>query len=326
MGHNIYKRHPVNSWYMKLRNALLGAVGTVGATALANRKLRADAAAFEPFLDGEQGTYRWRGFDIGYTEMGDPESPDILLFHGISAAASNHVFYRIASQLAEQYHVIAPDLPGFGHSDRPPLLYSASLYETFVADAIEDLTDDEPIVVGSSLTGAYAALAAGEVGVERLILVCPTDKSGANERVWIRTLLRSPLVGEGLFNLMVSKGGIRYFNADHGYYDGSLLSDAVVEYEWLTAHQPGARFAPASFAAGFLNPEESLEDALTAVETPVTLVWGRNAETTSLESGRKLAESADTDLVVFDQAKLLPHVEHPDAFIEVIRDELPVET
>jgi len=41
---------------MKLRTALLGAVGAVGATALANRGLRSRADEFEPFLGGEQGT------------------------------------------------------------------------------------------------------------------------------------------------------------------------------------------------------------------------------------------------------------------------------
>ena len=307
---------------MKLRNALLGVAGTVGATALANRYVRSRAAEFEPFLDGEQGTYRWRGFDIGYTEFGDPEDPDVLLLHGISAAASSHEFHRIAGPLSEDHHVIAPDLPGFGHSDRPPLLYSASLYETFVTDAIADLTDDRPLVVAPSLTGAYAAMAAGEVAVDRLVLVCPTDTTGDQRRTWLRALLRAPLFGEAAFNLLVSSGGIRHFNADHGYYDPGAIPDDVVTYEWLTAHQPGARFAPASFVAGFLDPERGLEDVLAGVDAPVTLVWGRNSELSPLSEGRALAESADTELVVFDRAKLLPHAEYPEEFLAVLRDEV----
>lgn len=310
---------------MKLRNVLIGAAGTVGATVLANRHLRSRAREFEPFLDGEQGTYRWRGFDIGYTELGDPEDPDVLLLHGVSAASSSHEFYGIADDLSEDHHVIAPDLPGFGHSDRPPLLYSASLYETFVADVIADLSDEEPLVVASSLTGAYTATAASEVGVDRLVLVCPTDSTMGDRRAWLRTLLRTPVLGEGLFNLMVSEGGLRYFNADHGYYDEAAIPEDVLEYEWLTAHQPGARFAPAAFASGFLDPDEALTDTLPAVDAPVTLVWGRNAETTPLEEGRTLAEAADAELVVFDRAKLLPHAEHPGEFLAVVRDEVAPE-
>jgi len=310
---------------MKLRTALLGAVGTVGGTALVNRSLRSRADEFDPFLDGEQGTYRWRGFDVGYTEMGDPEDPDVMLLHGINAAASSHEFHRIAEPLSEDYHVVAPDLPGFGHSDRPPLLYSASLYETFVADAIADLTDQEPLVVASSLTGAYTATAAREVDVERLVLVCPTDSTARGRRVWLRGLLRTPVLGETAFNLTVSKGAIRHFNTEYGYYSADALPDKVVEYEWQTAHRPGARFAPASFVAGFLDPEEAVEDALAALDSPVTLVWGRNSERSPLAEGRAIAEVGDTDLVVFDRAKLLPHAEHPEAFLDVVRGEVAPE-
>lgn len=310
---------------MKLRTVLGAAAGIVGGTAVTNRVLASRAADFEPFLAGEQGTYRWRGFDVAYAELGDPEDPDVLLLHGISAASSNHEFYRVAELLSEDYHVIAPDLPGFGHSDRPPLLYSASLYTTFVADAIEDLTDDPPIVVASSLTGSYAAMAASDVEVERLVLVCPTDDTMGDRRVWLRALLRSPVIGQGLFNVLASEGSIRYFHADHGYYDIENLPDAVVEYEWQTAHQPGARFAAASFVAGFLDPDEDLESALADLDVPTTLVWGRNADISPLSAGRDLAEAADVGLIVFDRAKLLPHAEHPEEFVELIGDEVPVE-
>ncbi len=305
---------------MKLRKALGATAGAVGATALANRFLAANEKEFEPFLDGDQGTYRWRGFDIAYTELGDPANPDLLLLHGTSAAASNHEYYRVADRLAEEYHVIAPDLPGYGHSDRPPLLYSASLYEAFVEDVIIDLTDN-PIVVASSLTSSYAAVAASKTDISRLILICPTDSSMGDRQVWRRALLRSPVVGTGLYNLLASKGSIRYFNLDHGYYDPENLSDEVLEYEWVTAHQPGARFAPASFVSGFLNSETTLEESLSAVDMPVTFVWGRDAETTPLADGRTLAERVDAGLVVFNRAKLLPHVEHPEQFVDVVRGE-----
>ena len=310
---------------MKLRTAVLGAAGTVGATVLANRSLRSRADGFEPFLDGEQGTYRWRGFDIGYTEAGDPEDPDVILLHGINPTASSHEFHRIVGPLSEDHHVIAPDLPGFGHSDRPPLLYSASLYETFVADAVADLTDGDPLVVASSLTAAYTASAARKVGVERLVLVCPTDSTGREQRVWLRGLLRTPVLGEAAFNMTVSEAAIRYLNADHRYYSTDTPPEEVLGYEWQTAHQPGARFAPASLVAGVLDTEDHIEDVLAELDSPVTLVWGRNSDLVPLAEGRAIAEVGDTNLVVFDRAKLRPHAEHPEAFVEVVRGEVAPE-
>jgi pimeloyl-ACP methyl ester carboxylesterase len=309
---------------MKVRNALAAAVGSVGATALANRLLTTQAEGFEPYLGGDQGTYRWRGFDVAYAELGDPESEDVILLHGISAAAGNHEFAEIAESLAEQYHVIAPDLPGFGHSDRPPLLYSGSLYTTFVKDAIDDLTDD-PIVVASSLTAAYVADAADGVDVSEYVLVCPTESTVGDQKVWLRALIRSPVIGQGLFNLLVSKRGLAYFQNDHGYYDMDNYTDDIHEYEWVTAHQPGARFAPASFASGFLNVDEDMGELLADTEAPVTLVWGRNSDLLPLSRGRSLAEDADAGLVVFDKATLLPHTEHPEQFVDLITNGVPVE-
>jgi len=307
---------------MKLRNVAAGAAGVVGGTALANRLLTDRAGGFEPFLDGDHGTYRWRGMDVHYTELGDPENEDLLLIHGVNAAASGHEYDRVAERLAEEYHVIVPDLPGYGHSDRPPLLYSASLYEAFVEDAIVDLTD-EPIVVASSLSASYAAAGASETDVARLVLICPTDSSmGDGRRIWLRALVRTPIIGEGLFNLVGSKASIRHFNADHGYYDVENLTEEVVDYEWQTAHQPNARFAPASFVSGFLDPETGLEERLSSVGAPITFVWGRDAEITPLSAGRALAENVGAGLVVFDRARLLPHVEHPEQFVDVIGEEV----
>ncbi|ACV48912.1 MULTISPECIES: alpha/beta fold hydrolase [Halomicrobium] len=305
---------------MKLRNLLGVAAGTVGLTAVANRLLAARADEFEPLLSGTQRTYRWRGFDVAYTEAGDPSDPDLVLLHGINAAASSHEFHAVFEDLAEDYHVLAPDLPGFGHSDRPPLLYSSSLLTTFVTDFLADNTTDAT-VVASSLTGSYAALAARDVDVAHLVLISPTATSMGGRQTWLRSLLRSPILGQGIYNLVVSKPSLRYFHDDHGYYDVDNLDEEIVDYEWQSGHQPGARFAPASFVSGFLDSEIDLSAELAALDVPVTLVWGRDADITPLSEGRELADEADARLVVFDDALLVPHAEHPDQFVDVVRGE-----
>jgi len=307
---------------MRLRSIAGAAVGAVGLTAVANRFLASRAGDLEPPLAGDHETYRWRGFDIAYTEAGDPEDPDLLLLHGVNASGSSHEFRHVFDDLAEDYHVVAPDLPGFGRSDRPPLLYSGPLYATFVEDFARDLTGDAT-VVASSLAGAYATAAAGSVDFAELILVCPTATTFPGRRPWLRTAFRAPLVGEALYNLITSKASIRYFNADHGYYDEANVTDELVDYQWQTSHQPGARYAPGSFVGGFLDLDVDLGDELSNVDEPVTLVWGREASITPLEGGQKLAEAADARLVVFDESDVQPHVEHPAQFVrQVLRDRL----
>lgn len=306
---------------MKLRNLLTAAVGAAGVTAGVNRLLTARAGELEAPLLGTDETYRWRGFDVAYTEAGDPADPDLLLVHGISAASSSREFSEVFADLSREYHVIAPDLPGFGRSDRPPLLYAASLYETFLRDVIRGLME-KPRVVASSLSGAYAAHAATEADVDSLVLIAPTDSTmSETPRSWLRTLFRAPVLGTGLFNLLVSKPGIRHFHRDHGYANMDNLTEESLQYQWKSAHQHGARYAPASFVSGYLDPETDLSETLTEVDGPVTLVWGRDAEITPVSAGRALAKQTDSRLLVFDDAKLLPHVEHPAAFVGVVTDD-----
>ena len=62
--------------------------------------------------------------------------------------------------------------------------------------------------------------------------------------------------------------------------------------------------------------------SLADLDVPVTIVWGREADLTPLAYGRDLAEAADARLVVFEEARLLPHVEHADRFLELLEEEL----
>ncbi|ACM56114.1 alpha/beta fold hydrolase [Halorubrum lacusprofundi] len=312
---------------MKLRNLAGTALLGVGAIAALNTGLRYEGELESP-LDGDDGTFRWRGMNVAYTEAGDPDDPDLVLLHGVNAAGSAGEWREVFDDLAAEHHVFAPDLPGFGRSDRPPLRYSAALYEDFVRDFLADF--DEPAVVASSLSAAYAAAAVDEAGstadgveVRGFVGVCPTTVAGPSPpKSWLRELIRAPLVGDALFNVIASKPSIRYFNADHGYDDPTNPSDEWTDYEWRTAHVENARFAPASFVSGYLNSDLDLAAALASMDAAPTIVWGREADVSPLSDGRDLADASGARLVVFDRAKLLPHVEHPERFVETVEESL----
>jgi len=306
---------------MKLRRLGAAVAGLAGGVAVGDRLLRGAAGELEPALDATERTYRWRGMDVAYAELGDPDDPPLVCFHGINAAGSSGEFREVAAALAETHHVIAPDLPGFGRSDRPSLRYSAALYEDFVADFLAEY--DAPAVVASSLSAAYVARAADDerVSVDALLTVCPTTRGGPHPpKTWLRELLRSPVVGTGLFDALVSKPSIRYFNADHAYADPASVSEAWTNYQWRTTHQQNARFAVAAFVSGHCNSDIDLGAALRDLDAPVTILWGRDATLPPLSTGRALADEADARLVVFDHAKLLPHVEHSTEFVDVARE------
>ncbi len=60
------------------------------------------------------------GSKIFYREAGPKTAPTILLLHGFPT--SSHMFRDLIPALADRYHVVAPDLPGFGFSDAPNVL------------------------------------------------------------------------------------------------------------------------------------------------------------------------------------------------------------
>ena len=62
-------------------------------------------------------TVRADGVDVFYREAGDPSAKTILLLHGFPT--SSVMFRELIPRLAQRYHVVAPDLPGFGFTEVP---------------------------------------------------------------------------------------------------------------------------------------------------------------------------------------------------------------
>src|SRR5271167_4070463 len=57
------------------------------------------------------------GLSIFYREAGPKRAPTILLLHGLPS--SSRMFQPLVTRLSDKYHLVAPDYPGFGHSDWP---------------------------------------------------------------------------------------------------------------------------------------------------------------------------------------------------------------
>ena len=101
-------------------------------------------AATTPALEIAQNRYQTlhktvaiNGVEIFYREAGPADAPTILLLHGFPT--SSHMFRNLMPALADRYHLVAPDYPGFGNSAQPPMEtfeYSfenlAALMEAFV--------------------------------------------------------------------------------------------------------------------------------------------------------------------------------------------------
>src|SRR5688572_24668951 len=63
-------------------------------------------------------TVKIDGLSIFYREAGPKHAQTLLLLHGLPS--SSRMFESLIGRLSDRYHLVAPDYPGFGHSDWPP--------------------------------------------------------------------------------------------------------------------------------------------------------------------------------------------------------------
>lgn len=78
------------------------------------------------------------GLNVFYREAGNPSRPTILLLHGFPSAS--HMFRDLIPELADEFHVVAPDLPGFGMTEQPARDTFAYNFEN-ISNVIDRFTD-----------------------------------------------------------------------------------------------------------------------------------------------------------------------------------------
>jgi pimeloyl-ACP methyl ester carboxylesterase len=97
------------------------------------------------------------GLSIFYRESGDPANPKMVLLHGFPS--SSHQYRNLMSALADHFHVVAPDYPGFGNSDLP----SPDEFN-YTFDRLSEIIEDFLKVIGFTHFGLYMQDYGGPVG------------------------------------------------------------------------------------------------------------------------------------------------------------------
>ena len=97
------------------------------------------------------------GLNIAYREAGNPANPKLVLLHGFPS--SSHQYRDLVRELAERFHIIAPDYPGFGSSDTPD---PATFAYTF--DRIADIVERFLAIKGFRKYGLFVQDYGGPVG------------------------------------------------------------------------------------------------------------------------------------------------------------------
>ncbi len=310
---------------------LLG-LGFTGALAftitVALRHMLETPQRLESPLPGESHYYKWKHSFIFYKVLGAPEAPPLLLLHTPELAASAYEMRKIIEPLAQHYRVYAPDLIGFGLSDRPNIDYSADTYVTLCRDLLTDVVKQPATIVASRISCNYAIATAATAPdlCERLVLISPSALEGENEanlhlpvpyteirlmNAWAQ-LLQSTPVKWLLYPMLSTRVALRYLlKRQH-----ALLSDADLDYFYAATHQFGAQNAYMALLAGKL-----IQDVSQQVETlqqPTLVIWGDRGLNNAGNNGSQQNVSwtkAHIRLSLLPGAGLFVHEEDPETVI-----------
>jgi pimeloyl-ACP methyl ester carboxylesterase len=163
-------------------------------------------------------TVKVNGLSVFYREAGPKDAPVILLLHGLPS--SSRMFQSLLTRLADSYHLVAPDYPGYGHSDWPdPKQFD------YTFDHITSVMNDFTQALGLSHYTLYMQDYGGPVGF-RMALAHP-------ERVQALIVQDAVAHNEGLGANWATR---RAFWADRGAHEEALRTNLLSLATTKTRH------------------------------------------------------------------------------------------
>ncbi len=256
------------------------------------------------------------------------DAPPLLLIHSVNAAASAYEIRPVYEHFAAQRRVYAPDLPGFGLSDRSERAYTPRLMTDAIHDAlaaIEARHGPVPVdVFGLSLGCEFVARAVVEhpARFRSVALASPTSfgrraprrgPPGAHLGMpWLHKVFTLPLWSERFFSALTHPKSVRFFlRKTFGSKD---IDQALWEYDWLTTRQPGARHAPFYFVSGFLFARDA-NVLYEALDKPVWMSHGTVGDFTDYAWKSHMAGRSNWRFTVYEGCGALPFFQRPAQFM-----------
>ena len=255
-----------------------------------------------------------------YWVAGDKGSA-VVLVHGLGGFIENWV--NNISVLAEQHHVYAMDLVGFGRSDKTPLTRDIGVLIKFIKDFMEAQNIEQASLIGNSLGGGLVLQFALDYPkkVEKLVLA---DNAGMGRDVITDFKLCSlPIIGE-LLTRPSLKGTARLWKQI--VYDPALITPELVNLSYGFIRQPGAKKALLTTLRTGIDLRgqrarlvNHLLSRLNTVTVPTLVVWGKDDRIIPAAHAQiALEKIPGARLEIFERCGHMPQLEHPDKFNRLV--------
>jgi 4,5:9,10-diseco-3-hydroxy-5,9,17-trioxoandrosta-1(10),2-diene-4-oate hydrolase len=287
-------------------------------------------ASFPSF---DSRTLTVEGVNVHYF-CGGSGSP-LVLVHGLGSSAAVEFYFNL-EPLAANHRVLAIDLPGFGHSDKPVQEYTIDLFVRAVRDLMRSESLERAAVMGVSMGGRVAlglALESAQM-VDRLILVDSLGV-GAPRRVLAYRLLLTRGLGE--LTLTGTARALRRMNPRtirrfwSWYLRRPQGVDHLLSDERIADH--GALLSKPEYRAAYLSALRSIaqmrslrdgivvQQRLKELAMPTLLIWGRHDHIfPAVHAEAALEQLANGRVEIFEDSGHTPQMEEPDRFNRLVLD------
>ena len=267
-----------------------------------------------------------RGQTIYHEGGASGRGPTLIFLHNVGVGASSYAWSKVYPAFAEGHRILAPDLLGFGESERPKVKLTAADYAEALVEFLEALCADEaqrPVIVARGLGAGFAALMASRhPGVaERLLLWMPSGQ--ANVPLWLNAASRVPILNSFVYrNKLARRATIRgRFAAPGAFVDPGAVTNEMVETHAICAQQYQADYAIFRLFQGRMSFD--LESCWRELRTPTTLLMPAlpSGHSSGLMSRLQAANPLCRLRVVPGAGPFAP-LEAPQTVVDVLVDEL----
>lgn len=269
------------------------------------------------------------GRRLFYREAGTPGNPVIVLLHGFPT--SSFMFRTLIPELADRYHVIAPDYLGFGYSDAPPVEEFDYTFDA-LADSVAGLLSQLGVDRYAIYVQDYGAPVGWRLALrdpEAITAIVTQNGNGYDAGfvvdgwvpVWDYQREQTPETAAALRGMLTFEATRRQYLA--GVPDESVVSPDTWHHDYALLSRPGNDAIQLKLFLDYAtNPKiyPALHDYLRASAVPLLVVWGDKDPFFGPDGARAFADDAvDPEIHLLDGGHFLLE-SAPTQTIALIRD------